>query len=109
MSNVYASKLYHLMLLLPNLTTGADFGITSFLSGLVRMFQLGEVPANKRRLLLGMDGGSGSVNFASLGMNSTLVNELHEGSIEEVQQHHDAFHAHRHGCFIDGNYSNYVG
>ena len=32
-ANVYAGKLFHLMLLLPNLTTGADFGITSFLSG----------------------------------------------------------------------------
>ena len=82
-ANVYAGKLYHLMLLLPNLTTGADFGITSFLSGLVRLIQLGEVTAAKRRLLRGMDGGSENVNFAGLAINSTLVKELHEGSITE--------------------------
>ena len=56
-ANVYASKLDHLTLLLPNLKTGADFGVTSFLSGLVRMFQLGEVTSSTRRLLRGMDGG----------------------------------------------------
>jgi hypothetical protein len=86
-ANVYAGKLYHLMLLLPNLTTGADFGVTSFISGLVRMIQLGEVTSSKRRLLRGMDGGPENRNFVSLGMNSTLVHELHEGSINEVQQH----------------------
>ena len=32
-ANVYAGKLYHLCLLLPNLMTGADFGVTSFLAG----------------------------------------------------------------------------
>ena len=64
-ANVYAGKLYHLMLLLPNLTTGADFGITSFLSGLVRMFQLGEITSSKRRMMRGNDGGSEYVNFVS--------------------------------------------
>ena len=86
-AEVYAGKLYHLMLLLPNLTTGADFGITSFLSGLVCMFQLGEVTSLTWRLLRGNDGGSEYVNFCGLGINSTLVKELHEGSINEVQQH----------------------
>jgi hypothetical protein len=86
-ANVYANKLYqHLELLLPNLTTGADFGITSFLFGLVRMFQLGEITADKRRLLRGFDGGSENVNYAGLALNSTLVKELREGSINEVQQ-----------------------
>ena len=33
-----------------------------------------------------MDGGSENVNFCGLGMNSTLVKELHEGSINEIQQ-----------------------
>ena len=47
-ANVYAGKLYQLAVLLPNLTTGADFGITSFMAGLMRMFQLGEVNAPHR-------------------------------------------------------------
>ena len=33
-ANVYAGKLYHLCFLLPNLITGADFGVTSFLAGI---------------------------------------------------------------------------
>ena len=103
-ANVYAGKLYHLMLLLPNLTTGADFGVTSFLSGLMRMFQLGEITSSKRRLLRGMDGGSENVNFVCLGMNSTLVHELHEGSITEIQQHRLP-PDHSHYWLTDGTFS----
>ena len=103
-ANVYAGKLYHLMLLLPNLTTGADFGITSFLSGLVRMFQLGEITPSKRRLLRGMDGGSENVNFVGLAMNSTLVHELHTGSITEIQQHRLP-PDHSHYWLTDGTFS----
>ena len=60
------------MLLLPNLTTGADFGVTSFLSGLTRLFQLGRVTNQTRRLLRGMDGGSENVNFVSLSARSFM-------------------------------------
>ena len=103
-ANIYAGKLYHLMLLLPNLTTGADFGVTSFLSGLTRLFQLGRVTNQTRRLLRGMDGGSENVNFVSLGMNSTLVHELHRGSIDEIQQHRlPPDHSHYH--VTDGTFS----
>ena len=103
-ANVYAGKLYQLTLLLPSLVTGADFGITSYLSGLTRMFQLGEVTSSKRRLLRGMDGGSENVNFATLGMNSTLVKELHEGSINEIQQHRLP-PDHSHYWITDGTFS----
>ena len=51
------------------------------------MFQLGENTSLTERLLRGNDGGSEYVNFCGLGMNSTLVKELHKGSIIEVQQH----------------------
>ena len=84
--------------------TGADFGITSYLSGLTRMFQLGEVTSSKRRLMRGMDGGSENVNFATLGMNSTLVHELHEGSINEIQQHR-LVPDHSHYWLTDGTFS----
>ena len=103
-ANVYAGKLFHLSLLMPNLTTGADFGISTFLASLVRMFQLGEITSLKRRLLRGIDGGSENVNFASLGMNSTLVHELHLGSILEVQQHRLP-PDHSHHWTTDGTFS----
>jgi hypothetical protein len=103
-ANVYAGKLFHLMLLLPNLVTGADFGVTARLSGLVRMFKLGQITSGKRRLLSGMDGGSENVNFVGLGMNSTLVKELHEGSITEVQQHRLP-PDHSHHWITDGTFS----
>eukprot|EP00966_Prymnesium_polylepis_P249320 5764087-Prymnesium_polylepis.1 len=87
-ANVYSGKLYYLMLLLPNLVTGAHFGVTSYLSGLTRMFQLKQNTRHKRRLLRGIDGAPENVNFISLGMlNHTIVCELHDGRINEVQQH----------------------
>ena len=103
-ANVYAGKLFHLTLLLPNLVTGADFGVTSFLSGLARMFQLGEVTPQKRRLMRGMDGGSENVNFVGLAMNSTIVKELHRGSINTVQQHR-LVPDHSHHWLTDGTFS----
>jgi hypothetical protein len=103
-ANVYAGKLFNLMFLLPNLKTGADFGISSFLAGFCRMFQLGEVTNQTRRLLRGMDGGSENINFAGLGMNSLLVKELHEGSITEVQQHRLP-PDHSHTFWTDGTFS----
>ena len=72
-ANVYAGKLFHLSLVLPNLVTGANFGLTTELCGLVRMIQLGEVTQETRSFLRGVDGGSENVNHASLGMNCTLV------------------------------------
>ena len=103
-ANVYASKLYHLNLLLPNLTTGADFGITTFITGLVRMFQVGEVTSKTRKLYRGMDGGSENVSKAGLGMNAVVVHELHEGSINEVQQHRLP-PDHSHYWLTDGTFS----
>ena len=103
-ANVYAGKLFHLMLLLPNLVTGADFGVTSCLSGLVRMFKLGQITPQKRRLLRGMDGGSENVNYVGLGMNSTLVKELHVNSINYVQQHRLP-PDHSHHWITDGTFS----
>ena len=103
-ANVYAGKLFNLMFLLPNLKTGADFGISSFLAGLCRMFELGEVTSRTRRLFRGMDGGSENVNFAGLGMNNLLVKELHEGSITEVQQHRLP-PDHSHTFLTDGTFS----
>eukprot|EP00966_Prymnesium_polylepis_P092292 2136862-Prymnesium_polylepis.1 len=103
-ANVYSGTLYHLMLLLPNLITGADFGVTSYLSGLTRMFQLKQITRHKRRLLRGMDGGPENVTFIGLGMNQTLVHELHDGSINEVQQHR-LLPDHSHHWTTDGLFS----
>ena len=72
-ANVFSAKLMHLLILLPNLKTGEDFGITSALCGLCRMIDLGQLQAARRTWLRGMDGGSENVNLASLGMNCTLV------------------------------------
>jgi len=72
-ANVYSGKLYHLSLLLPQLTTGSNFGMTCTLNGLAAMIQAGEVPPGKSTYLRGMDGGSENVSLAGLGLNSTLV------------------------------------
>ena len=74
-ANVYAGRLFHLSLLLPNLVTGANFGIQSLLNGLVRMIQLGEISPSCRTFLRGVDGGSENGNLATLALNSTLCKE----------------------------------
>ena len=94
-ANVYAGKLFHLSLLLPNLTTGANFGITTELCGLVRMIQLGEVTEATRSFMRGVDGGSENINHASLGMNCMLVgpktrrfDELQQTRLPPGHSHH---------------------
>lgn len=72
-ANVFGSKLYHLSLLLPNLSTGANFGATSFLTGLCRMIDLGNIKELKRHLLRGFDGDSANVCKVGLGLNCVLV------------------------------------
>lgn len=100
-ANVYAGKLFHLSILLPNLVTGENFGITSFLSGLVSMIQLKEVTPKTRFFMRGVDGGSENVNYASLGMNATLV---HLRRFDVVQQHRlPPSHSHIH--LTDGTFS----
>ena len=83
-ANVYAGQLFHLSLLLPNLTTGANFGIQSLLNGLVRMIQLGEVTPLTRNFFRGCDGGSENENLASLAINSTLIQTARR--FDQVQQ-----------------------
>lgn len=100
-ANVYAGKLFHLSILLPNLITGENFGITSFLSGLVSMIQLKEVTPSTRFFMRGVDGGSENVNHASLGMNAFLV---HHHRFDVVQQHRlPPSHSHIH--LTDGTFS----
>lgn len=100
-ANVYAGKLFHLSILLPNLVTGENFGITSFLSGLVSMIQLGEVTPATRFFMRGIDGGSENVNHASLGMNAFLV---HRRRFDVVQQHRLP-PSHSHIYLTDGTFS----
>lgn len=100
-ANVYAGKLFHLSILLPNLVTGENFGITSFLSGLVSMIQLGEVTAQTRYFMRGVDGGSENINHASLGMNAFLV---HCRRFDIVQQHRLP-PSHSHIYLTDGLFS----
>ena len=89
-----SGKLYHLAILLPNLRTGTDFGITSMMCGLCRMIDIGELTPAKRRCLRGMDGGSENVNLAGLGMNCTLVgksrtfDDLQQGRMQPDHSHH---------------------
>lgn len=100
-ANVYAGKLFHLSILLPSLETGANFGITSFLCGLVSMIQLKEVTRNTRCFMRGVDGGSENVNRASLGMNAFLV---HCRRFDVVQQHRLP-PSHSHIYLTDGTFS----
>ena len=46
-ADVFASKLFHLTLLLPNLRGGANFGITGYFTGLVRLGKLGLLGGDK--------------------------------------------------------------
>ena len=102
-ANVYASKLYHLSLLLPNLTTGANFGLTTELCGLVRMIQLGEVTAATRKFMRGIDGGSENVNHASLGMNNYLCGPKTRRFDEVLQNRLQPGHSHHY--LTDGLFS----
>ena len=52
-ANVFCKKLFHLTLLFPNLRTGADFGITSYLTGLCRLVDLGLLTSSNTRLMRG--------------------------------------------------------
>lgn len=100
-ANVYAGKLFHLSILLPNLVTGENFGITSFLCGLVSMIQLQEVTTKTRFFMRGVDGGSENMNHASLGMNAFLV---HSRRFDVVQQHRLP-PSHSHIYLTDGTFS----
>lgn len=100
-ANVYAGKLFHLSLLLPNLITGENFGITSFLCGLATMIQLGEVTPKTRVFMRGVDGGSENVNHASLGLNAFLV---YHRRFDVVQQHRLP-PSHSHIYLTDGLFS----
>lgn len=100
-ANVYAGKLFHLSILLPNLITGENFGMTCFLSGLVSMIKLKEVTTQTRCFMRGVDGGSENVNHASLGLNAFLV---HHRRFDIVQQHRlPPSHSHIH--LTDGTFS----
>lgn len=74
-ANCFVGKLFQLNVLLPNLTTGANFGMTSSILGLARLIQSREITPQHRRYLRSNDGGSENCNFASLALNSTLVKE----------------------------------
>ena len=102
-ADVYAGKLYHLSILLPNLTTGANFGITSMLTGLVRMIQLGEVTDETRQFERGNDGGSEYVALAGLAMNSTLVGKGVRRFDNLVQNRLPPGHSHH--WLTDGTFS----
>lgn len=100
-ANVYAGKLLHLSILLPNLITGENFGITSFLCGLASMVKLGQVTPKTRIFMRGVDGGSENVNHAALGMNAFLV---HSRRFDVVQQHRLP-PSHSHIYLTDGLFS----
>ena len=104
-ANVYAGKLYHLSLLLPNLTTGANFGIQSMLNGLVSVIRLGEVTPAMRTFLRGIDGGSENDNLFTLAVNSMLVKV---GRFDVVQQTRLP-PSHSHHWLTDGLFSTIEG
>jgi hypothetical protein len=102
-ANVYAGKLYHLSLLLPNLTTGANFGIQSMVNGLVRMIQLGEVTPETRKFMRGIDGGSENENISTLALNSILVGKPVRRF--DVVQQNRLPPSHSHHWLTDGTFS----
>ena len=96
-ANVFAKKLFHLTLLFPNLRTGANFGITSYVTGLCRLIDLKLLTSANTKLMRGceqhnpnpcalipvcthspsrhlaVDGDSGNVCNVGLAFNCTLV------------------------------------
>lgn len=81
---VLTGKLFHLSFLLPNLRTGANFGITSYLTGICRLIDLNLLEASKRQLMRGFDGDSANVCKYGLGLNCVLVKER---CCDLIQQH----------------------
>ena len=102
-ANVYTGKLYNLTLLLPNLTTGTNFGLTTELCGLVRMIQIGEITSATRGFMRGVDGGSENVNHASLGMNSMLCGPKTRRF--DIVQQNRLEPGHSHHYLTDGTFS----
>ena len=102
-ADVYAGVLYHLSILLPNLTTGANFGITSMLTGLIRMIQLGEVTQETRQFERGNDGGSENVALAGLAMNSMLISKAVRRFDTVLQNRLPPGHSHH--WLTDGTFS----
>jgi len=54
-ANFLSSSFWQLNFILPNLRTGANFGCTALLAGLVRSVELGSITSETRRLLRGSD------------------------------------------------------
>ena len=54
-ANVFSKKLFHLTLLFSNLRTGADFGITSYVTGLCRLIDLKLLTSANTRLMRGCE------------------------------------------------------
>ena len=54
-ANVFSKKLFHLTLLFGNLRTGADFGITSYVTGLCRLIDLKLLSSTNTRLMRGCE------------------------------------------------------
>ena len=90
---MHSGQLINIFLLLPNLISGGDFGLTSFLVGMYRMFHLGLMTPEKKSFMRGVDGGSENVNKTTLAMNNLLVKL---GIFDCIQQHRlPPDHSHR--------------
>ena len=60
-ANVFSAKLFHLTLLLPGLSTGANFGITCFITGVCQMVRTGTLLGTETSIYRGFDGDSANV------------------------------------------------
>jgi hypothetical protein len=100
-ADVFASKLFHLTLLLPNLKGGADFGITAYFTGLVRLAKLGMLGGDKSKFMRGFDGDSGNVCAVGLAFNCTLIHHRRAN----VMQQHRLPPDHSHTWHTDGLFS----
>jgi hypothetical protein len=72
-TNIYPGKLINAFLLLPNLTTGANFGATSFLFSLCNMIKYGLITKETKTIMRGSDGGSENVAFTIHGVHMAVV------------------------------------
>ena len=100
-ADVFASKLLHLTFLLPNLRNGADFSLTGYFTGLVRMSKLGHLGSLKSQFLRGFDGDSGNVCLVGLAFNVTLIGHRRANNMLQHRLPPD----HSHTWHTDGLFS----
>ena len=85
-ANVFSAKLFHLTLLLPGLSTGANFGITCFITGVCQMVRTGTLLGTETSIYRGFDGDSANVCLCGLAFNCSTIHRR-SWNFNLLQQH----------------------